>query len=396
MENPSKRAIDLAVRAGRIRQSPRTKLVHHHFIDTATDTIPFFENFCFAMALFRQRTVESILEGKEILERLLAFQIPEGNFPIYLHDFPRCYDPWMGLRIAPILIQIQRHFGAVMGAELKKKMAAALLELLKYAESRNRPPLWEHRFLKLQGIASDYSPKDPDEWFHWLLSEQLDSLKCERVIPYHPDLQALLGEEVQEKGEPRPTPLEWILAEQAGFSERLQKDHIAVLHAALLFPISEPKVLASSAFVLIPERPLLLWRGGCKLHSLSVPGGHLREGKIYFDLPEPPLIEKRDLIEAGLYCDISPETKLTICGKKGTVFPLGATVEIRTSMLMIELRFDLEAGEGDFCGQITRANRPAQTACKGELLYEAFDWRIAMRTLRRSPNCRIAVSLNIK
>ena len=42
-----------------------------------------------------------------------------------------------------------------------------------------------------------------------------------------------------------------------------------------------------------------------------------------------------------------------------------------------------------------RANRPAQTACKGDLLYEAFDWRVAMRTLRRSPDCLIAVSMKV-
>jgi hypothetical protein len=391
----SKRAVDFAIKAGRLRQSPRTKLVHYHSIETASDTIPLFENFCFAMALFRQRTVESILEGKEILERLLAFQIPEGNFPLYLHDFPKCYDPWMGLRVAPILIQIQRRFGAVIGGELKEKIAAALPKILINAESRNRPPLWEHRYLKLQGISSSYIPKAAEEWFQWLLTEQLDALEFVHEIPYHPDLQAFLSDEVQERGEPLPTPLEWLLAEKSGFSERLQKDHIAMLHAALLFPILEPKVLPPGPFVLIQEPPRLLWRGGGKLHSLSAPGGRLKEGKIYFDLPEPALIEKGDLIEACLYSDISLDTDLRIDGKKGTVFPLGATVEIRTTTLNVAMRFDLEIGEGDFSGQISRANRPAQTACKGDLQYAAFDWRIAMRTLRRSPNCRLAVSMNI-
>jgi hypothetical protein len=394
----SKRVIDLALNAGRKWQSPRTGFVHLCSTDElASDTIPLFENFCFAMALFRQRSVESILEGKELVERLLAFQTPEGNFPIYLHDFPRCYDNWMCLRIAPILFQIRRHFSAVIGTEWKEKLDAAISRLLQCAGSRSRSALWEHRFLKLQGIGSDFSPATHDEWYHWIVSEQLQSSSFSVEIPYHPHLQAFIGgTEVQEKGEPRPVAIEWALAEKQGFPERLLRPHPAILQSALLFPIDNPKVLPSSPFAWIPEGGRLLWRGKSKLHSFSAPGGKWKEPeKIFFQLSGSVAIEKGDLIEAAVFCDISPETDLTIEGKKGTVFQLSDFIHICTPTLKIELRFDLIEGEGDFCGQISRANRPAQTACKGTLLYEAFDWRIAMRTLRRSPNCLIAASVKI-
>lgn len=395
MENQNKRLVDLAVSAGRKRQSPRTGFIHFFPAEeTISDTIALFENFCFVVALFRQKSVESILEGKELLEKLLAFQTPEGNFPIYLHEFPKCYDPWMALRVAPVLVQIERRFGTVIGSDLKEKITASLARLLKFAESRARPAVWEHRFLKLQGKDADFTPSSHDDWFLWLISEQLDLSPAFREIPYHPDLQAFIGgAEIQEKGEPRPVPIEWVLAESEGFSERLLRDHPAMLHSALLFPIESPSVLPRTSCLLIQDGVRLLWREK-KLHSFSVPQGIFKEpGKVFFELKGPVFVEKGDLIEAAAFCDISPETELTIEGKKGTVFQLGDPIEIRTPLLTIELKFELLEGSGDFCGQISRKNRPAQIACKGALLYEAFDWQIALRTLRRSPDCLVALSI---
>ena len=398
MENQNKRAVDLAVAAGRKRQSPRTGFVHlFPNEETFADTIPIFENFCFAMALFRQKSVESIREGKELIERLLAFQTAEGNFPIYLHDFPRCYDHWMGLKVAPILLQIQRRFGNVVGAELKEKMSLAYENLMRFAAMRNRPPLWEHRYLKLQGKEFSFQPVAHEEWFHWLVSEQLNALASCPKLPYHPAFQAFIGgSESQEKGEPRPVAIEWALAEKQGFSERLLRDHPAVLQSAILFPIEpEGYVFPDSAYHVIPEEARILWKGR-KLHSFSAPKGKMREpNKIFFDLSEPFIEEKGDLVEAAVFSDISSETEVTIGGKKGTVFSLGDSIEITTPSLTIKLRFDLVEGEGDFCGHISRANRPAQTACKGAFLYEAFDWRIAMRTLRRSSGCQIVASIQL-
>jgi hypothetical protein len=77
------------------------------------------------------------------------------------------------------------------------------------------------------------------------------------------------------------------------------------------------------------------------------------------------------------------------------VFYLGDTVAIRTPTLQIDLCFELSDGKGDFCGQILRGNRPSQIAAKGALLYEAFDWQIALRTLRRSSDCRVRLSVQL-
>ena len=202
------KTVDLALKAGRKRKSVRTGFIHlFPGEETASDTIPLFENVCFAMALIQQKQTEAILEAKELLERVLAFQTGEGNFPIYLHEFPRCYDRWMGLKIAPLLLQIYRRFSVGLG-DLKEKLLQSVEKAIQFASSFERPPLWEHRFRKLQGDEASFIPKTQEEWYHWLISMQLDQVPLLLPIPYHSGLQAFLGGiEVQEKGEMRPTPI---------------------------------------------------------------------------------------------------------------------------------------------------------------------------------------------
>ncbi len=351
--------------AAKKRQSPRTKFIH------LDDTVPIFENFCFAMALLRSQTVEGVMEGKELIERLIGFQTPDGNFPIHLHEFPKCYDSWMGLKVAPVL-----KFA---------KADEALEKVLQNAEQKERPPLWEHRYQSLQKEPCHFTPKTDGEWYHWLISEQLTGADFP-PLPYYPELQVFISEKMaQEKYEPRPHPIEWILG-----VGRLS-DHPSLLHAALLFPIENPKFLPNEPYVFLPET--LLWKGS-NLHSLSFPNGTLQSpNTISFTLSGEPPQDQKTLIEAALFCNISDETEITIDGKKGSVFYFGDSLKIATPTLTIQLRFYLSDGTGDFCGQILRANRPSQISKEP---YQAYDWQIALRTLRRTTPCKILTEISLQ
>jgi hypothetical protein len=124
-----------------------------------SDTIPAYENFCFALALIRQKSAEGVSEGKDLLERLYAFQAPDstvwkGNFPTYLHDYPRCWNPLQSLRIAPLLKMLLRDFSHVLDSEFRAKTKAAIEQMLEHAEHQRsrRPflPLWERRYQALK------------------------------------------------------------------------------------------------------------------------------------------------------------------------------------------------------------------------------------------------------
>lgn len=363
------KVFDLALSAGRKRRSARTGFIHDE------ETTPLYENFCFAFALFRQKTADSITEGKELIERLLAFQAPDGNFPAYLHDYPRCCDFQMGLKAAPILIYLLRDYGPVLG-DLKTKVETALRLALSH---RPEKLFWENRYRACKGeplLPIDTAPFSPLDGTHWLITAQLAG-QTHFALPYNEELQLLLtNEQLQEKGEPAPNPVEYLLAE-GNHSLRLLRDHPHQLLAAPLFPITfEPAFPPDPTF-------RLFWKGAT-LHSLVAKS-------LTFDLIEEPQMGRHDLFEAALFTDISPETELFVNGCKATSFQLGDTITIQTPTLAVDLRFELTSGTGDFCGHIFRANRPGQTANKGPHHHEAYDWQIGLRTLRRSSPAQIAM-----
>lgn len=356
---------DLAVNAGQKRQSPRTGFVHFD------DTIPIYENFCFAFALLRQKTAESVTAGKELIAKLLAFQTENGNFPIYLHDFPRCYDFNMSLKVASILIYLLRHFSNILG-DLKQKIEQGLQKAFSQCPGS---PIWENRYRACRGLSLlpvDSARFSPSDWTEWLITAQLAG-QTDFCLPYDPELQLFTAQDAQEGSEPRPHPIEWLLADDSS-SMRLLKDHPHQLLCAPLFPLTYTQMQ-------LPERAFCLYWKGSTLHSLAGPG-------LNFFLPEGVEIGRSDLFEVALFCDISPETHIFVEGKKATSFRLFDKITIQTPSKTIDLTFILTEGSGDFCGHIFPANRGSQV-CKG---YEAYDWQIGLRTLRRSKTAQIQIN----
>lgn len=400
------RAPDLALAAAKKRQSPRTGFVHYFPADeSAVDTIPLYENFCFALALFRHKTSESVLEGKEMIERLLHFQTASGSFPIYLHDYPRCWDPLMPLKVASVLFLLLRHFGPVLGETLKEKIENAQQKLKDAAEKRRLekplPPLWENRFCALFGqVLTPLATErfSASEWSEWLLTAQIAKEAGPFAIPYDSGLEAFVGiPPEQEKGEPRPCLIEWVLADSIT-SPRLLRDHPDQILAAPLFPAQSAALDSANLSIYSGEEGAfrLLWKGK-SLHSLAAKASRIERTEnridLFFQMDEEMKTQREDLFEAALFIDVSAETELFIEGRKGTLFRLGDRLTVRTPAFAFDMQFDLLEGSGDFCGHLFRGNRPSQTACKGPLLYEAYDWQVGIRTLRRSSTGLIRASI---
>jgi hypothetical protein len=364
------RSIDLGYSAGVKRRSARTGFIHDE------ETIPLYDNFCFALILFRKKTADSIHLGKELMEKLLPFQTSDGNFPVFLHDYPKAFDFQMRYKVAPILIYLLRLFTPILG-ELKTKIEIALEKAL---SKRPEKSSWENRYRACIGeplLSMDTTHLSPFEWTEWLITAQLAG-QTHFFIPYDETLQLFMGQacfDVQEKGEPRPNPIEWLLAD-GHYTPRLLNDHPHQLLTAPLFPITYTS-----------EKPIdssfrLFWKGSSTIHSLVGKG-------LTFDLPAEIEQGRGDLYEAALFCNISPETTILIEGMKGTVFALGDRIQIDTPTLKLELKFELVEGSGEFCGHIFRGNRPSQVS-KG---YEAYDWQIGLRTLRRQGPARVKVTI---
>lgn len=406
-----KRCIDLSLAACRKRQSPRTTFVHSfEGFEEHTDTIPLYENFCFVLALYRQKTVESVLEGKDLLEKLLAFQAPDGNFPIYLHEFPACKSSLQRLKIAPLLIQLERHFSSVISSELKEKLSLARERCLSIS-LENLSDLWKFRYDMCKEGHSTVEIKPEKNWIHWLISKQLTKEPILLEAPaFHPQLQVLSNPRFsyqQEGLEPQPHLLEWLLAEQRGgiSSARLLQDHPSQIQLAAFWPFSdvilqaeenlyqEESCIASWASHLPGDVFRFLWKGS-KVGSIVLPGKvpsevsliGKREWEILFDLPENVDLTNNQLFEVAFYCSALPEMDWKVGGQKATTFSLGDTIFLISPQCHFSISFELLSGTGDFCGHICKANRLTQIKSAG---YEAYDWQIGLRTLRRSAKVRL-------
>ena len=371
--------------------------------------IPIYENGCFVLALFAQKKVEEILEAKDLLLRLLAFQTEEGNFPIYLHDFPRCYDAHLGLKMAPLLLRLLREFELVLGAELKKRIETSLQKILAHALARRaeRPfaPLWEFRYRVCAGAVAakdlDTSKFSPADWWeYWVSLQFLETPICRL---FHPDLQAYIGPtygDAQDQGELAPVLLEWMAPHLT--APRLLKDHPLqiALSALQALEFSSPELtdwqlIHSPEFALTAAKTSeasstfehtlrLLWGA----HSLVLPATQATMTSSGWEtVIELPAVVPEDPFEVALYCDSSLE--LLIDGQKGTVFSLGQEVSLGS----FAWTFTLIQGAGDFCGHILRSNRPCQLANTGPRQFESYDWKIGLRTLRRSSDAVIKLTL---
>lgn len=406
------RAIDLALASARKRQSAKTGFIHlfpHE--EGVWDTIPLYENFCFVFALFRQKSAETVLEAKALLERLLAFQTLDGNFPVYLHEFPKNRDSYLPLRITPLLLQLERHFSSILGSELKLKIQQAAQNSLRSIEKvrleKPLPLLWENRYRAcvqeplLPVVGENFSPL---EWGEWVITLQLaDRLDLLGPIPFYRSLQLLLASpssEIQERLEPQPAPLEWVLAEaEEAYTSRLLHDHPYQILAAPLFAL-DIKGIEGISILQLEKRMRFFWKGNTIHSLLSTAATALAKtaqgAVLLFDLPHPMEQKRDDLFEVSFYCDASKETHLFVQDQKATVFHLEEEIRIETPTQAITLYFELVEGEGDFLGHFARGNRPTQSACKGSLQYEAFDWHIGLRTLRRSASCKIQVTITTR
>ncbi len=365
------KANDLALQAARKRQSPETGFVHYSYeIPGSRDTIPLFENFCFALALFKTRTAENILEGKALLEKLLMFQVGD-NFPIYVHEFPLCRNPKLGSSLYPVVFWLLKDFSLVLAAHLKEQLEKLLQMLVK-------PVLTKEA-------------SSPEEWAEFLILAQIEGIPLEPALKqWHPTLFTYLGPQKQEKFEPALTLYDIFLGEFTGeFSLRALQDHPSHMRASLVQPYTMTKTpSAENQHLSHPLR--FMWGTKEGLHSFVLETkGAVEQETIYL---QEGLVE--DEIEVAFFVSAFPENTIWVEGLKANSFQLGDHLDILSQDKKLTLKLSLISGEGRFFGQIFKANRPGQLCCKKDNS-ECYDWKLSLRTLKRTGPCQIRATLSV-
>ncbi|MFI0435651.1 MAG: hypothetical protein ACH350_08020 [Parachlamydiaceae bacterium] len=504
MEHVKEIALDLskglgewALAAGRFFQSAQTHFLHlyQEESDPRAQTIPLFENTLFVLALFRSRLVEQIQEGKGVLRRLLAFQkkddsLDQGNFPLYLHQYPHCQDPALALLLLAPFYWILKQFGHVLGADLRSELeGSARLALDHSLRSHQEKTFPYHLAVRLAAaelayglmwndsekmIAGQHALEQlaEDQLKGWNTTKQLADILVglQMVYPslaqspwsplwkkmketWHPTLASYLGpclREWQNGEEPQVNLYDLFCGFFSGhFSKRatlLNRHHLEgiLIQPPLIgekgtpldtFHFSAPPFSIDGEFkqqvwrtlvysnhachLLEKKAPLaptldktytpirLVWGDLQRFHSFVCQGGNVEKCNFYedgsrltmeFSLADQSMEEGEgeQKKEIEFFMDIHRDIQFHINGLPATTFCLGETLDILFKRHRLSLVFDLIEGKGDFLGHIMLGNRPSQIDLKGEKRFQAYDWTIFLRTIRRQTGCRFRLQLTFE
>ena len=416
--SPKKRLLDLHLSAAKKRKSAHTQFIHHHYtaLDSSVrETIPLFENFCYALGLFRTRTVENVLEAKSLLEKLMAFEVG-GNFPIYIHEYPHCKDRSLSLELLPVFDCLLREFQSVLGGgiqELLDKLVSRILTYAKRSHSERPFPdsvwIYYEAYLTPDSLCAVPSCSSSAECAQYLIALQMaksrggdPSLEMQRVQKlWDLDRSVFLGPHLQEGREPEVTLLDLFFAKgSAFFSERALKDHPIHLRASLVHPLLVEEEEKTGSLHFTTEDPkqgyLLFWKDQGITHSLvcdhrgSLLQANLsnEQGELIITLPETEEFSEHPELPLHLFIS-EKESQVLVNSKKATTFRAGDSLTIGR----LEVRFDCIEGEGTFWGHILRGNRPTQKSCVGSNRFEAYDIQLTIRTVRRSKKAVLKVEI---
>lgn len=380
----------IALRAGKKFVRPETGFIH----DASHTTIPLYENFNWALALFKTRTQEGVQEAKRLLAALLPFQNSEGEFPVNLHEYPVAHDHFLGAHLFFPLYWIQHDFNTVLGPELGEKLQSsihALVEALKRRYEEKKPQ--GIIALKVGAVVGDDTILKSAKVDFSSSNQIVDLELCRDLgVPYLPTPHFWLGtsyKEPQEGFEPAVTLLDLMMG-----TERESELTLHHLGAALIRRSLIPAKLIEDGGYVVSELKAghylyrFITKSHGKLESLVLTVGHIKEasysayeGGVRFQLRLSGDFEERPR-EIELF--VNRGVKLS-----GSTFRLDETVTAQFEKVALKLTFTLLEGEGNFIGHVSHGNRPSQTL-KGE----AFDQVLSLRTLRRSSE--IVLGLDIQ
>lgn len=415
LEDLKRRPVELNLAAARKIQSCQTGYLH------VGDVIPVLENCCFALALLRSKIADQVLEAKTLLEKLLPFEV-DGNFPLYLHEYPQCKKRSFSVDLIPIFYWILNEFEQVLGDELKLKLEQLIARLASNGyRAHAQKPLHPISLAKLYAYFEpqrqvEYIPATAEEWGEMLIAYQMaqsqgrdwDFLWKEALSRWNCQLCASSLVQTQYRDQPKTTLFDLFLGHYYGrYADRVTSPASGGTHlqAGLIQPFSPPPSLSVDESHLWSRHAphTLYWGSSEMLHSL-VFDGKKAEVQVRIDqkgaefcvkLPETAPPEGEDSYECSFYLNCHPDHHIFVSSdgvsnEKASAWQLDQRIEICSGDRKLEIEFAIEEGEGAFYGHLLRGNRPSQKGVEG---FAAYDWRIALRTIRRSQGCTLKIRL---
>lgn len=149
----------------------------------------------------------------------------------------------------------------------------------------------------------------------------------------------------------------------------------------------------------------IVWGDLQRVHTFVCQDGNARslrftpeEGSIIMDVVLGDLIEFEDREnsrEIAFFVDTQEGVAFDVSGAKSSTFQPGEELHLQFPGLNVQMTFDVTDINARFLGHRMLGNRPAQIDAKGAQRYNAYDWQIFLRTVRRPEDCSIKVRLKI-
>lgn len=423
MEEIYKKINDLALASARALQSDETGFIHYYYqkMEGPYQAVPLYENLLFALALCKVKTVESVQEAKALLDKLLSYQQASGLFPVYVHDFPYCYDKYIGAELLPPLFWLYHYFHLPLGKEMTERLKLAIERLIAASlEEGMKMPLPKR--MKLGGVLIAWGKQDVGKELLDLnaitasnpscLADCLTGCFCagepyvKRALEkmssfWNSDLGCYCGpfEEMYFiKGSPKVTLFDLYMSGLTHkLSSRLQAPNPALLYGALLFPTHaiefNPNGNISKTSRYQPGQrghyPFAFQWGtedDLSLMALHVPKAKnvlFNEKMIQVDLGECPHFELRDEGKEVIWTiPLKPEIKILVNGQPATTFRAGDLITIEDDKVRIELKFFPD--EGLYQGHLSRGCMPTELFQTGSHRFTAYQWLLSWRTIQRN------------
>jgi hypothetical protein len=443
--------IQLALNAGKDFLSQQTQYIHDR------DAIPFYENICYILALVSSKQKENAEKAQDLLHHLLKFQIKnnsicDGAFPKYLHQYPYAKACSFQFDLYLILEELLKHHSLALGSVLANQLKKALNYFAEYLESNSliKTQVGEG----LQGL---YSSKLLAKTLLPLrYQEEEILLKALDIYAdyWNPSLMCYSGpcfDEYYEKNQLQLSAFDYLMSSYYHvYPSLFKKKNLLQLQSALIPYISQVKEPIyqevkgkykemsfsiinredSSLFFFnsfnsqkigMPCKGLHLFRYLWKaknsmhldaehsdaLHHLVCQSTKLNVDVTYTDALVQQEIEMtfaypleicgecHNQEELEFFVDRHPDISWIVGDKKATVFTLGDKLYMHSQDKILEFIFSVKEGSGEVVGHLSLGNRPSQVDLKASKEFEAFDWRLCLRTLRRSSSFKIALQMKI-
>ncbi|MBM3198056.1 MAG: hypothetical protein FJZ58_02220 [Chlamydiae bacterium] len=396
----------------RPRISPQTGFLHANLEDLRDprqDPIPLTENLLYASVLLHTKSVQHIQEGRVLLEKILAFE-SEGNFPLYLHEYPSCRSAYQAVELLPIFFYLLRNCTSILSDDLQNRLISLSKRILQNLQKEELPKIIQRKIDAFLGRFSqeDWYPTSPAEWAEYCLCSQMQGSSLQPALDqWNRNLCVYMGEAfqyLQEGEEPLVTLFDYFMGEALGnLSARAEQNPMLLLRSILVRPMTvdfqASKGTTQEAFLLMPgQRPsgVLYFGGREKTHSFALDAkkGEWRLDKSkeriyvlsYTYAEEIP--REEESVECAFFLNLSAASKVLIQGKQATLFRPGEWVEMVTESGSLRFCFIVDRGEGQWTGHILRGNRPLQ---KDKSPFACYDRIIALRTLRRSSIAKLQI-----